>query len=106
MGRGLSTGKGSGPEVFHTMENFFAIFPHNGKNVSTVWKNFEPRFVAEGAADAARRLTATWSRRSRGGGLSSRGTGASRLQAACNAGGWLVMGHQNLYLNFCGIRAW
>ena len=22
------------------MENFFAIFPHNGKNVSTVWKTF------------------------------------------------------------------
>ncbi len=25
---------------FHTMENFFAIFPHNGKNVSTLWKTF------------------------------------------------------------------
>jgi len=25
-------------EVFHSMENFSAIFPHNGKNVSTVWK--------------------------------------------------------------------
>jgi hypothetical protein len=23
---------------FHTMENFLAVFPHNGKNVSTVWK--------------------------------------------------------------------
>ena len=31
-------------EVFHTMEKFFAIFPHNGKNVSTVWKTFpDPR---------------------------------------------------------------
>jgi hypothetical protein len=28
---------------FHTMEKVFAIFPHNGKNVSTVWKTFEPR---------------------------------------------------------------
>ena len=25
-------------EVFHTMEKLFGIFPHNGKNVSTVWK--------------------------------------------------------------------
>jgi hypothetical protein len=23
---------------FHTMEKVFGIFPHNGKNVSTVWK--------------------------------------------------------------------
>ena len=27
-----------GSRVFHAMENFFAIFPHNGKNVSTLWK--------------------------------------------------------------------
>ena len=25
-------------EVFHRMENFFAIFPRYGKNVSTLWK--------------------------------------------------------------------
>ena len=30
-------------KVFHSMENFFAIFPHNGKNVSTVWKKWERR---------------------------------------------------------------
>jgi hypothetical protein len=24
---------------FHTMENFSAIFPHHGKNLSTLWKN-------------------------------------------------------------------
>jgi hypothetical protein len=24
---------------FHTMEKVFAVFPHHGKNVSTVWKN-------------------------------------------------------------------
>ena len=29
-------------KVFHTMENFFAIFPHYGKNVSTLWKTFFP----------------------------------------------------------------
>ena len=28
------------------MENFFAIFPHNGKNVSTVWKT--PRAAGAG----------------------------------------------------------
>ncbi len=27
-------------QVFHTMEKVFAIFPHNGKNVSTLWKTF------------------------------------------------------------------
>ena len=26
------------PTVFHAMEKCFAIFPHNGKNVSTLWK--------------------------------------------------------------------
>ena len=36
---------------FHTMENLFGIFPHNGKNVSTVWKNLEPRVPARGAAE-------------------------------------------------------
>ena len=25
-------------QFFHTMEKLFAVFPHNGKNVSTVWK--------------------------------------------------------------------
>jgi len=25
---------------FHTMEKVFGIFPHNGKNVSTVWKTW------------------------------------------------------------------
>jgi hypothetical protein len=25
-------------DFFHTMENVFAVFPHNGKNVSTVRK--------------------------------------------------------------------
>jgi len=25
-------------KVFHTMEKDFGIFPHNGKNVSTLWK--------------------------------------------------------------------
>ena len=29
---------------FHTMENFFAIFPHNGKLFSTVWKISARRF--------------------------------------------------------------
>jgi hypothetical protein len=29
----------SGRQVFHTMEKIFAIFPHNGKKVSTPWKN-------------------------------------------------------------------
>lgn len=24
--------------IFHTMEKLFGISPHNGKNVSTVWK--------------------------------------------------------------------
>jgi hypothetical protein len=24
---------------FHAMENCFAVVPHNGKKVSTVWKN-------------------------------------------------------------------
>ena len=27
-------------KVFHSMENFFVIFPHNGRNVSTLWKTF------------------------------------------------------------------
>jgi hypothetical protein len=27
---------------FHTMEKLFWIFPHNGKNVSTAWKNPQP----------------------------------------------------------------
>ncbi|HQQ60254.1 MAG: hypothetical protein KBC66_03245 [Kiritimatiellae bacterium] len=27
---------------FHTMEKSFGDFPHNGKNVSTVWKNDLP----------------------------------------------------------------
>ncbi len=27
-------------KVFHSMEKCFAIFPHNGKNVSTLWKTF------------------------------------------------------------------
>ncbi len=26
--------------IFHTMENFFAIFPHYGKKFSTLWKTF------------------------------------------------------------------
>ncbi len=25
---------------FHTMEKVFAIFPHNGKTFSTLWKTF------------------------------------------------------------------
>ncbi len=29
---------------FHSMENFFAIFPHNGRNVSTLWKTVEQPF--------------------------------------------------------------
>ena len=29
----------SGAPFFHTMEKCFATFPHNGKNVSTLWKN-------------------------------------------------------------------
>jgi FAD:protein FMN transferase len=28
------------PAFFHTMENFSAIFPHNGNKFSTVWKTF------------------------------------------------------------------
>jgi general secretion pathway protein K len=35
---------------FHTMEKCFAIFPHNGKNVSTVWKTLESRQSQRGAA--------------------------------------------------------
>ena len=31
------------PRVFHAMEKNFAVFPRNGKNVSTPWKN-RPRF--------------------------------------------------------------
>jgi hypothetical protein len=31
------------PIVFHSMENFFAIFPRYGKNVSTPWKK-QPDF--------------------------------------------------------------
>ena len=27
-----------GSRFFHTMENFFAVFPHHGKHVSTAWK--------------------------------------------------------------------
>ena len=27
--------------VFHAMEKCFAIFPHNGKNVSTLWKTLQ-----------------------------------------------------------------
>ena len=26
--------------IFHTMENFFALFPHYGKKFSTLWKTF------------------------------------------------------------------
>ena len=35
---------------FHTMEKFFCIFPHNGKNVSTPWKNRRPRQPQRGSA--------------------------------------------------------
>ena len=39
--------------VFHAMEKVFDKFPHNGKNVSIVWKNRgsgnEPRFPSRGA---------------------------------------------------------
>ena len=28
------------PPFFHTMENIFAVFPHNGKKFSTLWKTF------------------------------------------------------------------
>ena len=28
-----------GSGFFHTMENFSAVFPHNGKKFSTLWKN-------------------------------------------------------------------
>ena len=38
---------------FHTMEKVFAIFPHNGKNVSTVWKNRESPDSARAAVPAA-----------------------------------------------------
>ena len=34
--------------VFHSMENFFAIFPHNGKNFSTLWKTFFRACCARG----------------------------------------------------------
>ena len=43
-GRRLRCGK----KVFHGMENFFATFPHNGKNISTVWKTFLGLLVALG----------------------------------------------------------
>jgi hypothetical protein len=31
--------------IFHTMEKCFAIFPHNGKNVSTLWKTSDFRMT-------------------------------------------------------------
>ena len=33
--------------VFHSMENIFADFPHNGKNVSTLWKTGRLKHRAE-----------------------------------------------------------
>ena len=55
---------GRGPElssVFHTMENIspsfpqygklFGIFPHNGKNVSTLWKTLNPGTVSVSQID-------------------------------------------------------
>jgi hypothetical protein len=27
-------------DIFHTMEKVFAVFPHNGKIVSIVWKKW------------------------------------------------------------------
>ena len=30
---------------FHTMEKCFTIFPHNGKNVSTLWKIFREKNI-------------------------------------------------------------
>ena len=38
---------------FHTMENVFAIFPHNGKLFSTLWKTFEKPFPPQRAQSAA-----------------------------------------------------
>ena len=38
---------------FHTMEKYFVSFPHNGKNVSTVWKTSSSP-VAEAVGDEAR----------------------------------------------------
>ena len=39
--------------LFHSMENFFEIFPHNGKNVSTLWKTFFPALFLLAAAARA-----------------------------------------------------
>ena len=33
---------------FHTMENFFVIFPHYGKKFSILWKIGDPTGLAEG----------------------------------------------------------
>ena len=38
---------------FHSMENFFRIFPHNGKNVSTLWKTVCALACAASAAFAS-----------------------------------------------------
>ncbi len=38
---------------FHTMEKSFAIFPHNGKNVSTVWKKRESQARASGSGGSS-----------------------------------------------------
>ncbi len=42
-----------GAGVFHSMENFFAIFPHNGKNVG-LRATFGPRSESELALRAIR----------------------------------------------------
>ena len=42
------SGTNRGSEFFHTMENFFAVFPHNGKKFSTVWKTFPPLVPSDG----------------------------------------------------------
>ena len=48
--------------VFHTMEKCFAIFPHNGKNVSTLWKTFAAALLGASAACAADLEWAGWAK--------------------------------------------
>ena len=48
--------------VFHTMENFFAVFPHYGKKFSTLWKTFAALLLGAAAASAAGLEWAGWAK--------------------------------------------